>query len=126
MKATRATRQKKIIESHVHNMKKLFSAEELLAEAKKEDKNIGIATVYRFLKEMSKKEKIHAYECSRRKIYSINASNHCHFECEKCGKIEHFNIKEISFLKNKINGEMCHFQINAYGLCSKCKNKNKD
>jgi len=117
---TRNTRQKLILEKKIKKFSKFFDAKELLAETKKEDKTIGIATIYRFLKELNKKEEIHLYICSRKRIYSVKSNNHCHFICEKCGKISHFDIDQINFLKNKTNGEICHFQVDVYGICEKC------
>jgi len=123
-KKTRITRQKRLIENKLNEIDKLFTAEELLSEVRKEDKNVGIATVYRFLKDRARKEHIHSYECNRRKIYSAKTDNHCHFICEKCHKIEHFNVSKVEFLKGKIKGDICHFQIDVYGICEKCKEAN--
>ena len=118
---TRLTKQKTILEKSIKRFNKFFSADELLEEAKKEDKTIGIATVYRFLKDFNKKEEVHLYNCSRKRVYSIKSNNHCHFICEKCGRITHFDVDQINFLKNKISGEICHFQVDVYGICEKCK-----
>jgi len=117
----RNTRQKEIIQKELNKIGTFFTAEELHLLVKKKDTEVGIATIYRFLKETAKKEHLHSYECNRRKIYSTKTDNHCHFVCEKCGKIEHFNIAKIEFLKDKINGDVCHFQINVHGICTKCK-----
>ena len=121
MKQTRSTRQKELIENKLRRMKNLFTVEDLHSEIKKEDSKIGIATIYRFMKETATKKRIHSYECNRRKIYSFESNNHCHFICEKCGKIEHFNVSKLDFLKTSVKGDICHFQINVYGLCEKCK-----
>jgi Fe2+ or Zn2+ uptake regulation protein len=123
MKKIRQTKQKWLLEKKLKGQNKLFTAEDLFDEVKKENKKIGIATIYRFLKDNSKKYNIHSYDCNRRKIYSIKTNNHCHFKCEKCKKIEHFNIEELGFLKNKLKGDICHFQIDISGVCEKCKNE---
>ncbi len=125
MKESRQTKQKNILEKKLKEQTKLFNAEELHNEVKKEDKNIGIATVYRFLKENLKKHSIHSYDCNRKKIYSLKTNNHCHFKCEKCGKTEHFDIKEVNFLKEKLKGDICNFQIDVNGICEECKLKNQ-
>lgn len=121
MKNTRLTKQKKILETKLNEMNKIFTADDLLFESKKEDSKIGIATVYRFLKDTVKNKHLHSYVCDRKKVYSSKTDNHCHFECEKCGKIEHFSINDLDSFKDKINGDICHFQINVSGVCNKCK-----
>ncbi len=120
---TRVTRQEKILEEAVKKFSKFFTAEELLDETKKKDKDVGIATVYRFLKELEESKKIHSYTCRRKRVYSTKKDSHCHFVCEKCGKVEHFEISEVDFIKEKIEGEVCHFQIDVSGVCEECKKK---
>ena len=63
---------------------------------------------------------IHSYICNRRTVYSIGDNSHCHFTCEKCGKVEHIQINSLDFIKNKINGSICHFQIDVFGTCESC------
>ena len=111
-----------IIESVMKNQDRFFNAEDLLIKAKEQDENIGIATIYRFLNDKLKNSKIHSYECNRRKIYSLESNNHCHFICENCNQITHFSITNLNFLRNKIKGDICHFQINISGVCDNCKN----
>ncbi len=50
MAETRETRQKKIIEQELSKLKFFFTAEELHKKVVKKDSNMGIATIYRFLK----------------------------------------------------------------------------
>jgi Fur family ferric uptake transcriptional regulator len=119
----RVTKQKEILEETVKRFSKFFSAEEFLYEVKKKDKRMGIATVYRFLRELENSKKIHSYTCRRKRVYSTTKKSHCHFVCEKCGKVEHFEISEVDFIEEKIKGEVCHFQIDVSGVCEKCKKK---
>ena len=118
---TRQTRQKSILEEEIKKFNSFFAAEELHEKAKRKDNKIGIATVYRFLKEIKNKNQIHSYLCNRKTIYSISKKNHCHFLCQKCGKIIHINIDSIDFLKRNFEGEICHFQINVEGICDDCR-----
>ena len=97
-----------------------FSAEEFFKRLEKKDTSLGIATVYRFLKEMRKRGKIHAYTCGRSLIYSVHKNAHCHFICEKCGKIAHFPLNSLDFLKKNVPGEICHFQLDVHGVCKEC------
>jgi len=126
VKKTRKTKQKELIESEVKTFTSLFTADELFDKIKKKDNTIGIATVYRLLKDLRKKKELHSYVCERKMIYSREKNNHCHFICQKCDQLTHFNIEKIDFLKSKIKGEICHFQIDVHGICDQClKHNNK-
>ena len=121
MKLTRNTKQKKIIEDAISSYSSFFTADDLLKKVQKTDDSIGIATIYRFLKEKKNDDEIHSYNCRRKTVYSTQKNNHCHFICTKCGKITHFNIKDIDFIEKNIDGKVCHFQVDIYGLCKDCK-----
>lgn len=123
MAESRETIQKGTIEKQIKEMKFFFTAEQLHTNVSKINKNIGIATVYRFLKDLKKNRKIHSYVCDRKSLYSLKNMNHCHFTCEVCGKIEHIKIEKIDFIKNFIDGDICHFQVEVSGLCNNCKSK---
>jgi Fe2+ or Zn2+ uptake regulation protein len=118
-KLTRETHQKEIIRKELENMKNLFTGEELFIRVRA--KNIGKATVYRFLKDLRNNGQIHTYLCDRRMTYSKEKRSHCHFTCEKCGKMQHFEIKEVDFINKNLNGKMCHFQLDVTGICNNCE-----
>lgn len=116
----RQTKQKEMIKQEINSFSSFFNAEELYNKVMKMNKSAGIATVYRFLNSLVKNGEIHSYTCDRKTIYSNSKKNHCHFTCEKCGEIEHIDIKKLDFLKKQIKGEVCHFQIDVTGICEKC------
>lgn len=117
----RNTKQKKTIQEELDKIKTFFSAEALYEKVKKKDKTIGISTIYRYLNELKRQKKIYSYLCDRRTIYSTNNKSHCHFECEKTGKIVHFEIDSLDFLKKKIPGNITSFQLEVKGICEECK-----
>ena len=121
MRKSRNTRQKELLNKEIKNLNAFFTAEELFQRIVKKDPKIGIATVYRFLKDLINKRKLHFYTCNRKTIYSCNKESHCHFICEECGKVEHIEIKSIDFIKSKISGEVCHFQIDVFVICEQCR-----
>ncbi len=123
VKKLRQTKQKELLSEEVKKFNSFFTAEELLTKANKKDSKIGIATIYRFLSDLVNKRQIHSYVCNRKTIYSIQDNSHCHFICEKCGRIEHIHVSSLDFIKNKINGSICHFQIDVNGLCNECSKK---
>ncbi|HLC61014.1 MAG TPA: transcriptional repressor [Candidatus Nanoarchaeia archaeon] len=117
---SRETKQKDVIRGELTNFNSFFAAEDLYEKVKKKGEKIGIATVYRLLKELTKKEELHEYACNRRAVYSNNKNSHSHFICKNCGKTAHIEVKDINFIKKKIKGSVCHFQIDIYGICEKC------
>ena len=120
---SRNTKQKELIGKIVASTNSLFSAEEIFGLAKKKDKKIGIATVYRFLRDLNKRNKLYSYVCDRKTLYSKEKSSHCHYTCEKTGKVIHFDIDNIDFLKKvkeKIPGSITSFQLDIRGICDDC------
>jgi Fur family ferric uptake transcriptional regulator len=119
-RVSRNTKQKEIILEEVQKMKDFFTAEDLYGIVKKRHSNIGMATVYRFLKELRKNKRIHAYTCNNRLLYNKEKKSHCHFICEETGKVIHFDVDSLDFLKNKIPGSISSFQIEVRGKCKEC------
>ena len=119
----RSTQQKKILRESVVAFNSFFNAEEVYTKVRTH--KVGIATVYRFLKNMEEQGELHSFLCNRRTIYSTNKNNHCHFTCEKCGKVKHLPAKNLDFLPVGIEGEVCHIQIDVTGICKECKGKRK-
>jgi Fe2+ or Zn2+ uptake regulation protein len=120
MAITRKTKQKEIIMKEIDEIKKFFTAEELFEKSKKIDKKIGLATIYRLLKEKREKKELYSYLCDGKHVYSKEKKSHCHFVCENSGKIIHFDVDSLDFLKDKIPGEITSFQIEVRGVCSEC------
>ncbi len=112
------TKQKHVLYDAIKSFTTFFDAAQF--HKKVETKNIGIATIYRFLNNLEARGEIHSYICNNRKIYSIGVRNHTHFTCKQCGKTIHINIKNIDFIKNVALGEVCHFQLDITGVCKKC------
>ena len=120
-KVSRLTRQKEIIEKEINGLDQLFTAEELFAKV--EPQMVGIATVYRFLHDLRKGNKIHAYVCNRKTLYSRHETVHAHFHCQVCRKMSHIDVASIDFIKDNIKGEVCHLQIDVTGTCPICLSK---
>lgn len=116
-KTSRNTRQKELMQIELDKIKTFFSAEDLYSHIKRSDKDIGIATIYRFLKNLKKRKLLFTYICDRRTIYSKEKKSHCHFICETTGKITHFEIDSLDFLKDKIPGSITSFQLEVRGIC---------
>lgn len=120
---SRNTVQKEILNEQIKKLNSFFTADELLKSANRKDSRLGLATVYRFLNEMVKKRKIHSYVCDRKTLYSLEKKSHCHFICEKTGKLIHFEIHNLDFLKkikDKIPGKITCVQLEIRGICDDC------
>lgn len=115
----RNTRQKEIIEEEIKKFKKFFSVKELFEKVLERDKKIGIATIYRYLKKLKNEENIYSYSCSGETIYSNAKKSHCHFECLETGKIIHFEIENLDFLKDKVPGDIESLQLEIKGVYRK-------
>ncbi len=116
----RATQQKQLIEKEITNFSSFFNAEDLYKKVSKKNAKIGIATIYRFLNDLTKNGEIHSFLCNRKTLYSNSKKNHCHFTCERCSERKHIDLKKLDFLDEQIEGELCHFQIDITGVCKKC------
>lgn len=122
-RVSRKTKQKELIWSEVEKIRNLFTAEELYGKVHSKGMPIGIATIYRFLKELKETSQIHSYICEGKTVYSTSRKDHCHFVCQKCGNVSHFNVQSLDFLKKKVSGNMTQFQISVEGFCKDCANK---
>ena len=123
MKNTRETRQKETIQEEIEKMASFFTAEDLSYKVINKNKKISVPTVYRFLKKMREKGKIHYYLCDRKILYSKEKKSHCHFTCQLCGKTEHLNIEKLDFLKKQLQADICHIQVDVTGTCKDCVQK---
>ncbi len=122
---SRTTKQKKVLEKIIGTLPAFFTAEELFNKSRKKDEKISLATVYRFLKDQSKKGRLHNFLCNKRRLYSREKTSHAHYICQRCKKITHFHLENLNFLKNKPHKDICHFQLEIYGTCDSCsKNLN--
>lgn len=119
-KQSRSTKQKEAIQTAIDRSSSFFTAEGLQERVKKKHPDIGLATIYRYLKEQRKQKTLYSYRCDGRRIYSRDNPSHCHFICEETGKVIHFDIDSLDFLKDKIPGSISSFQIEVRGVCEKC------
>ena len=120
---SRNTKQKELLREEIEKYNSFFTAEDLLNKIKKQNDSIGIATIYRFLGDMINKKELYPYVCDRRTLYSRKKNSHCHFTCEKTGKVIHFELDNLDFLKhikNKIPGTINSLQLEIRGICDSC------
>lgn len=59
--------------------------------------------------------------------YDINTYFHGHFKCEICGNVYDFPVSEEIINVEELKGFVIrNVDINVYGICKKCNEKNKE
>lgn len=105
------------------------TAQEMYERIKQNHPEIGFATVYRFLRELSHKG--FATEVRMGGLparYELTPkSHHDHLTCVRCGKIVEFenaDIEEMQELVARNNGfQLTGHVLELYGLCQTCQKK---
>ncbi|MCX8166734.1 MAG: transcriptional repressor [Candidatus Micrarchaeota archaeon] len=123
---SRKTKQKELLYKIISKQKRLFSAKNIYDLCKKN--KIGFSTVYRFINSLVKKGVLHKFYCNEEALYSLSSKSHTHLICENCNSIFHLKEPEIkidaSHFKNDLNEfQICHIQIDMFGICKSCLNK---
>ena len=110
-----------------------MTAQDILDEVRKEFQSIGFATIYRFLKQLTKFSIISEISMGNASSrYELKSKNpHYHIACAHCDKIIEFKNKTIEkILKNIVKEHgftMKHQLLEIYVNCGskKCKEKEK-
>lgn len=119
------TAQRQALFSLIMKEKEHFTLENI---QKKIQGNIGIATLYRFLRLMIDSHLINEYHFSEKTVFETAPSkHHDHLICTKCTKIVEFLSSEIENAQKKIAQEsgflFKYHKHELYGLCPKCQKK---
>ena len=119
----RSTRQRQVIESVLAQAERPLTPQELLLEAQRELPRLGIATVYRSLRDGQDAGTIHSVEVQGATVrYEVSShGHHHHFHCTACAKI---------FEVHACPGDLQHlappgFQVSGHdltlrGICHDC------
>jgi Fur family transcriptional regulator, ferric uptake regulator len=107
--------------------KKHLSAEDVYKILLSQDKDTGLATVYRVLTQFEQAGLVRRHHFDG--IHSIfeldEGDHHDHLVCLKCGKVEEFFDDDIEQLQHKIAKKydftMSDHSLYLYGKCSDCK-----
>jgi Fur family ferric uptake transcriptional regulator len=103
------------------------SLEELLAEARKKDPRIGLTTVYRTLKLLTRCGLAAERKFNRQVSYFEpipKGKHHDHLICLDCGRILEFENPAIESLQGAVAREhhfdITHHVLELYGYCQDC------
>ncbi len=107
-----------------------LSPEEIWKKLRRRFKRVGLPTVYRNLQELSEGNIISKVTHPNRQLYYYlcqNKSQHHHFICFSCHKVEDINFCRIMELekevKMKLKGKILSHILQINGLCKDCLNK---
>ena len=124
------TKQRQIIFNALKNSNsKHLTPEELFSIVHQENKQVGIATVYRtwnifedlgIVNKQEFTDSINTYE-----LISQDDEHHDHLICKNKGKIVEEKILDNNdlskLLKDKYNFQLDYYSLRIYGFCSECK-----
>ena len=106
-KHLRLTGPRRAIIESVFGTKEHFTAEELLTWARRRDKSVSRATVYRTLPLLTESGLVREMDFGKDyKFYDPNYAKrpqHNHIICQDCGKIVEFESHKIAQLENEIS-----------------------
>ena len=118
-KHLRLTGPRRAIIESVFSTEKHFSAEDLLKWARRRDKSVSRATVYRTLPLLTESGLVREMDFGQdHKFYDPNYAerpHHNHIICQDCGKIVEFESQKIAQLENEISRRL-GFSANAHRL----------
>ena len=136
-KSLRLTAQRQAIIDTVFNTEEHFTAEQLLGWARRRDKSVSRATVYRTLPLLTESGFVHEMDFGKdHKFYDPNYADHPHHNhiiCGDCEKIVEFESEKIEKLECEISQKL-GFSVKSQrlqitGMCETmkklgtCKNK---
>lgn len=120
----RYSKQRDLIYKVLKESKKHLTAEELHKLVKKQDRNIGLGTVYRNLGILADQGMIQKLTLTDKALYEADDRPHHHLICKYCGSIKNVyspaNFKCVTCLSFVRDFTVDEAYINAYGRCSKC------
>ena len=118
-KNLRLTGPRRAIIETVFGTKKHFTAEELLVWARRWDRSVSRATVYRTLPLLTESGLVREMDFGKdHKCYDPNYAEHPHHNhiiCQDCGKIVEFESEKIEQLENEISRRL-GFSVRAHRL----------
>jgi Fur family transcriptional regulator, ferric uptake regulator len=128
----RITAQRRVVLQTIQEAEGHLDAATILRLARKRDRHVDRATVYRtlgMLKKMRLVDELDLMHLHGEKHYyeAVRADEHIHLACIDCGSIEEFSSETFAQLKEEI-AQKCGFEIRVArfevgGRCSKCRER---
>lgn len=114
------------------NAERHLSAEDVFRRLVVENKDIGLATVYRVLAQFEAAGILvrHNFEAGRATYELAEGQHHDHIICLRCGRVEEFVDVDIEraqrSVARKFGYDLCDHSLVLYGICDECKNKKSE
>ena len=105
-----------------------LSAQELFDGLRKDDKKVGIASVYRVLEQLSDLGLVHRVALgggvTRFEPALPDGEHHHHLVCDECGRVEMFDDRSLERTLEKVAGsrgyELAQHDVVLHGACADC------
>lgn len=104
------------------------TAEELFMECKSQNVSISLATVYRNLGILVKKELLRKISIiGEPDRYDVTLVNHDHILCEDCKKVRDVNLEDFTKqIEDEIGSPILSYNLNIRYICPACKVRRKE
>lgn len=120
------TKQREAILQIIREADMHYTADELLAEAKKILPTISRATVYNTLHYLEEKREILRITGEDGKDrYDKSYLPHGHLICRKCGKITDLNLPKVANMIKREVGDYDSYELKVRYLCPTCREKDE-
>ena len=119
----RRTRQREAIWAVIRNTGRPLGPEEILEGARRVVDGLGIATVYRAIKDWTGEGKLVPVEISGQppKVEIAGLKHHHHFCCEACGRVFELEGCGLHFNASLPTGfAVKRHEVTLYGRCGDC------
>ena len=121
------TKQRKIIMDYlIQNEDKFVNAEDILEYMKRNNQEVGLTTIYRFLILLEKNNEVRVEIKNHTKYYqyvSQESYQHLFLKCKTCGKSMDLDCKEFENINMHIKKEHkfnLDYNTIIYGTCETC------
>lgn len=122
----RNTKQRDVITQAILSANRPLTVNEILKISQEKLPSLGIATVYRTIKLLCKKNQIHPILLDGETLYEASGKgHHHHFSCNSCKKVFTLHICPVNLPAGSIyeNGFIVQsHELTLYGLCPDCAN----
>lgn len=125
MQNKRYSKQREAIIQYLAGTDRHPTAEEVYAAVRKQYPNIGIATVYRNLNQLSECGDIRKIECGSSDRFDYRTGDHGHFTCTSCGRVYDVfaDTAELKAEAEQSVGRVDFCELMFYGVCRACLDK---
>ncbi len=122
----RNTNQRQIVYEAIDYLGHVTS-EDLIKYINNNYTDISLATIYRNLSILMEEHLVKKIKLQNCEVYETVKAKHCHFICRCCGNVIDITPSELGVdleQIKKVDGNIVdEYELNMYGLCSKCKNE---